>query len=94
MVFEVGELYFTNSPDAGRKRRRLGSPLEALSFVTQEYGHQSCWDLETLSNHLQNSGFVDIVRCGFMQGGDKALLVDQDEEDRKFVSLYVEAAKA
>ena len=88
------ELYFRDSPDAERRQRRLGSPLEALSFVTQEYGHQSCWDLETLSNHLSKNGFVDIVRCGFMQGGDPALLVDQDEEDRKFVSLYVEAAKA
>jgi hypothetical protein len=29
-----------------------------------------------------------------MQGADPKLLVDQNEEDRKYVSLYVEAAKA
>jgi SAM-dependent methyltransferase len=86
--------YFSASPDAERRQRRLGSPIEALSFVTQEYGHQSCWDFQALSSYLGKNGFVDIVRCGFMQGGDPALLVDQDEEDRKFISLYVEAAKA
>jgi SAM-dependent methyltransferase len=86
--------YFSASPDAERRQRRLGSPIEALSFVTQEYGHQSCWDFQALSSYLAKNGFVDIVRCGFMQGGDQALLVDQDEQDRKFISLYVEAAKA
>jgi SAM-dependent methyltransferase len=88
------ELYFRESPDEERRQRRLGSPLEALSFVTQEYGHQSCWDFQTLSNHLRKNGFVDVVRCTFMQGADPKLLVDQNEEDRKYVSLYVEAAKA
>ena len=88
------KLYFTDSPDAERTQRRLGSPLEALSFVTQEYGHQSCWDFRTLSNHLRETGFVEIPRCSVMEGGDSALLVDQDEEDRKFISLYIEAAKA
>ena len=87
-------LHFSGSLSEERQRRRLSSPLEALSFVTQEYGHQSCWDFETLSNHLGKNGFVDVVRCGFMQGRDLKVLVDQDEEDRKFVSLYVEATKA
>jgi SAM-dependent methyltransferase len=91
---EWERLYFTASTDAERRQRRLGSPLEALSFVTQEYGHRSCWDFQTLSNHLRKIGFVDIVHCDFMKGSDPSLLVDQDEADRKFVSLYVEAAKA
>ena len=91
---EWERLYFTGSIDAERRQRRMGSPLEALSFVTQEYGHRSCWDFQTFSNHLRANGFSDIVRCGFMKGSDRHLLVDQDEEDRKYVSLYVEAAKA
>lgn len=86
-------LMFQNSRDEERKKRKLNSNLEAISFVTQEYGHISCWDFETLSFYLTKNKFGEIVKCGFMQGSDNKLLIDLNEEDRKFVSLYVEARK-
>lgn len=87
------ELMFTGSSDPERARRRLLTNLEAISFVTQEYGHQSCWDFATLEAYLAKNGFSDISRTAFRQGRCGELLIDLDEEDRKFVSLYVEAVK-
>jgi SAM-dependent methyltransferase len=90
---EWERLMFRESVVAERLERTLGSPLEAISFVTQEYGHSSSWDFETLRNHLERSGFLDIVETSFRKGRCERLLVDMDAEDRKFVSLYVEAVK-
>jgi hypothetical protein len=88
------ELYFRNSKSEERSKRKLNTPLEALSFVTQEYGHQSSWDFQTLSHYLRKNGFTEITRCDFMKGTHTPLLIDQDEEDRKFISIYIEARKA
>lgn len=88
------ELYFRNSKSEERSKRKLNTPLEALSFVTQEYGHQSSWDFQTLSHYLRKNGFTEITRCDFMKGTHPPLLIDQDEEDRKFISIYIEARKA
>ena len=90
---EWERLMFRESVVAERSGRTLGSPLEAVSFVTQEYGHASCWDFETLRNHLARSGFRDIEWTSFGKGRRGTLLVDLDAEDRKFVSLYMEAVK-
>lgn len=87
-------LMFQSSRDEARKKRRLASNLEAISFVTQEYGHVSCWDVKTLSTYLTNNKFKEITQCSFMQGSDEKLLIDQNEEARKFVSLYLEAMKS
>jgi SAM-dependent methyltransferase len=88
------KLMFTNSPSPERRQRVLQSNLQALSFVTQEYGHISAWDVKTLSRYLAKNNFMEIKACSFRQGGDPQLLIDLDEEDRKFVSLYVEAISA
>ena len=90
---EWERLMFRESVVAERSKRTLGSPIEAISFVTQEYGHSSCWDFETLRNHLERCGFRDISRGSFGNGTCEQLLVDLDAEDRKIVSLYVEALK-
>lgn len=84
---------FIDSTDQDRAKRRLDTPLQAISFVTQEYGHVSCWDFETLSHYLGQSGFREIKRRGFRDGVCPELLLDLDSEDRKFVSIYMEAIK-
>jgi hypothetical protein len=67
--------------------------MEALSFVTQEYGHRSAWDFETMEKFLTRAGFTEIRRCAFREGTDPLLLQDKDTLDRKMTSLYVEAKK-
>jgi hypothetical protein len=69
------------------------SNLEALSFVTQEYGHRSAWDMETMERFLARAGFIGIRRCIPREGGDVRLLRDKEDLDRTMVSLYVEARK-
>lgn len=84
---------FIDSVDPERSRRKLFSPLGAVSFVTQEYGHVSAWDFETLKIYLEKNNFRDITRSGFREGRCGKLLADLDSEDRRFVSMYVEAVK-
>jgi predicted SAM-dependent methyltransferase len=73
--------------------RRMISNLEALSFVTQEYGHRSAWDMDTMERLLTRAGFIDIRRRAPREGGDVRLLRDKEDRDRTMVSLYVEARK-
>jgi len=87
------QLMLTDSTDPERAGRRLATPLQALSFVTQEYGHVSAWDYRTLEFYLTQSGFREITPVSFRQGRCPELLLDLDEEDRKFVSLYLDAVK-
>lgn len=85
--------YFLESEDPARARRRLATNLQAVSFVTQEYGHISCWDYQTLKYYLEKNGFCHIVKTGFREGGDPLLLADMDHRERRMVSVYVEAQK-
>jgi predicted SAM-dependent methyltransferase len=73
--------------------RKMISNLQALSFVTQEYGHRSAWDMETMEKFLARAGFADIRRCAPNEGEDVCLLRDKLDRDRTMVSLYVEARK-
>jgi predicted SAM-dependent methyltransferase len=73
--------------------RSMISPMEALSFETQEHGHRSAWDFETMKVFLTRAGFMDVCKCSFRQGRDTRLLQDKDAVDRTMVSLYVEASK-
>ena len=86
-------MMFVESEDPVRRKRRLISAMEAISFVTQEYGHRSCWDFEILRALLAAAGFTEIRQVSFRQGRDDRLLVDLDALDRKMVSMYVEAVK-
>ncbi|MEI6213336.1 MAG: methyltransferase domain-containing protein [Desulfuromonadales bacterium] len=87
------QLIFINSDDKKRSKRRLASPLQAISFVTQEYGHVSSWDFPTVTYYLEKNGFSCVTKVSFMQGQCSQILFDQNNEERKFVSLYVEAQK-
>ena len=73
--------------------RSMISRMEALSFVTQEYGHRSAWDFETMEKFLIGAGFTEIQKRAFRAGSDPLLLQDKDTPDRKMLSLYVEARK-
>lgn len=90
---EWERLMFIDSADSDRAKRRLATPLQAISFVTQEYGHQSSWDVPTLKVYLEKAGFGEVFQTGFRTGRCSELLIDLDEADRKFVSLYVETVK-
>lgn len=91
---EWERLMFLESTDAERARRTLLTPLQAVSFVTQEYGHRSAWDFETMKRYLELAGFSDVQRRAFREGEDAHLLRDLEADDRRFVSLYIEAVKA
>jgi predicted SAM-dependent methyltransferase len=71
--------------------RSMISRMEALSFVTQEYGHRSAWDFETMEGFLTRAGFTEIRKCAFRESGDPRLVQDKDTLDRTMLSLYVEA---
>jgi len=74
--------------------RSMISRMEALSFETQEHGHRSAWDFETMKVFLTRAGFTKICRCSFGEGSDARLLQDKDAVDRTMLSLYVEASKS
>lgn len=73
--------------------RRLLTPMQAISFVTQEYGHRSAWDFATAARVLGDAGFVDVEATSYRQGRDARLLRDKDADSRRLVSLYAEAVK-
>lgn len=73
--------------------RSLATPMMAISFVTQEYGHRSAWDVETVELFLKRAGFSRVQRCRYGHGGDPMLVKDNGAPDRTSVSLYVEAIK-
>jgi len=74
--------------------RSMISRMEALSFVTQEYGHRSAWDFETMRGFLARAGFTEIRKCAFRESSDIRLVQDKDALDRTMLSLYVEARRA
>lgn len=73
--------------------RKMMSPMTAISFVTQEFGHRSAWDIETVDRYLTAAGFTDVVALEFGKGSDPMLVKDNPSPDRTFLSLYVEAVK-
>lgn len=82
-----------NTTSEERNQREFHTPMQAISFVTQEYHHVACWDYETMKFYLEKSGFVNIEKVEHRQGRKKELLFDTDEAGRIHVSLYVEATK-
>ena len=86
-------LMFKSSSDSERSKRKLVSKMSAISFVTQEYLHVACWDYETMSYYLAKNKFVNITKSEYRRSMDPALNIDLDDEERKYVSLYVEAVK-
>ena len=87
------QFYFIEAKDPKRAKRRLKSPLQALSFVTQEYGHISSWDVKTLTIFLKEGGFSEVKEVEWKKGIVPQLLIDTEVDSRRFVSMYVEAVK-
>jgi len=92
--FEKYEDYsLNNSSDPKRDKMSFDTPMKAISFVTQEYFHVSCWDEQTLRLYLTQAGFKDISVQSWRKGKDDMLLIDSPKESRKHVSIYIEATK-
>lgn len=73
--------------------RKLVTPMQAISFVTQEYGHRSAWDFASLAKVLGDTGFIEVEAAAYRHGRDPRLLRDKDADSRRLVSLYAEAVK-
>jgi hypothetical protein len=67
--------------------------MQAISFVTQEFGHRSTWDFPTLAKVLGDAGFIGVEAAAWGRGRDARLLRDKDLDSRRLVSLYAEAVK-
>lgn len=87
------EIMMINSDDPRRAARRIASPMQAISFVTQEFLHVACWDYDTMKHYLEKNNFKDIKKVSFKEGRQENLLADSDAIDRKYVSLYIEATR-
>ncbi len=64
----------------------------ALNFTSNFYYHQSSWDFEMAKHFLEKNGFSNIKQYSYNEG-TKELLHDSVLEDRRIISLYVEAEK-
>jgi predicted SAM-dependent methyltransferase len=65
---------------------------QAISNLTQNWGHHSVWDEELLSRVLEIAGFINIRRVEFgKEGTDKRLI--KEEEVRRIETLVLEAQK-
>jgi len=65
---------------------------EAISDLTQNWGHHSVWDEEILTAALENAGFVNVRKVEFGQEGtDKRLILEKEE--RRIGTLVIEAQK-
>jgi len=82
---------FYNGVKSDIKFNKFETPCAAISSLTQNFGHQSCWDFRQLKHYLEKNGFEHVKQLAFMEGADERLLKDQ--ENRRWESLYVEARK-
>ena len=87
------DIMMVRSEDPERAKRRIATPMEAISFVTQEFLHVACWDFDTMKHYLEKNGFRDVKKTTHREGRQQNLLLDSDDEGRKYVSLYLEATK-
>ncbi len=68
---------------------KFSGGAEAFWCLTQNWGHQSVWDISNLSKCLEEAGFSEIKQVSFRQGSDTNL--NHDLPRRRWESLYVEA---
>ena len=81
------DFYNGKMPDAAFGQ--FASGCEAIGSLTQNWGHVSCWDAETLVHRLQAAGFRSAAPAGFRQGLNSQLL--RDQPGRAWELVYVEA---
>ena len=72
--------------------KKYFTKMFAINFTASYYHHKSCWDFESLKKVLTSNGFVNIEKCNYNLGTPE-LLIDNDSEDRKLVSIYIEGKK-
>ena len=65
------------------------SPIMSVNRIFRSHGHLFMYDFDTLTQLLQQAGFVGITREAYGKGGVSALLVDDPQ--RAVESVYVEA---
>ncbi len=79
--------------DKSRKHmHKYFTRIFALNFTSNFYYHQSSWDFEMAKHFLERNGFSNVIKCSFREGTHE-LIHDKDSEDRRMISLYVEATK-
>jgi hypothetical protein len=80
----------------GKKSEReflsFNTGCEAISMLTQNYGHHSCWDIHLISKVLSDIGFINIKKVKFGEEGSDLRLI-KEEAVRKWETLVVEAQK-
>src|SRR3989339_930857 len=70
----------------------FNSGCDALMNISQNWGHHSLWDKNSLSATLASVGFINISEVEFgLEGTDKRLI--KEEEVRRWETLVVEAQK-
>jgi predicted SAM-dependent methyltransferase len=81
--------YLGTSPD--EQFNRLPKGPEAISNVTQCWGHKSVWDASLLCNVLREIGYANVREAAFNDGTDRRLI--KDSAHRAWESLYVEGQR-
>tara|TARA_Y100000992_G_C21266303_1_gene494128 strand:+ start:422 stop:1099 length:678 start_codon:yes stop_codon:yes gene_type:complete len=66
-------------------------PSEALWSLNHNFGHQSAYDFQLLSDLLLRAGFKEFRKCSFNMSKDPKLRVD--DIGRSWESLYIDASK-
>ena len=64
-----------------------------FNSIFYNHSHRYIYDFESLNQLLLDAGFKKIKKQKYNESFDKELLVDNSDESRKLVSLYVEAIK-
>jgi hypothetical protein len=70
---------------------RFAYGAEAISFLTQNFGHTSAWDGALMQAVLTEVGFDNVHVVAFGEGTDMRLV--KDSPGRRWESVYVEAQK-
>lgn len=83
--------YYNGAPPNDRFHQLPRGP-EAISNVTQGWGHKSVWDGQLLCNVLCEIGYTNVQETAFRQGSDPRLI--KDSAERAWESVYVEGQRA
>jgi hypothetical protein len=70
---------------------RFSFGAEAISFLTQNFGHVSVWDATLLQAVLTEVGFAEVRIVSYGTGTDTRIV--KDSPGRRWESVYVEAQK-
>jgi len=83
---------FYTGKSTNQEFMQFDSGCSAIHFLTQEWGHRSCWDSEFLFQFLLNAGFNNIRKVSFGTEGSDVRLI-KEESVRKWETLVMEAQK-